>query len=246
MIPTSGSSPPRKRRAHHGGVSLINLGEIKMTSINRIYSIGLVFAACILLISCGKSSNDSAAAPSTTSIQTIRWQLDGNGSVQFLTNDAQYYGYYFWNTYTQTNELPMSTVTATVMKQSGCLYSGYGIVFCYQDNNNFYRLLIDADGQYSVYAKVGGTYSAIIPWTTTPSEHLNSGVGVANVIGVTQQSPGNFLVNFNGTQETLFSDGSFTGGKVGFYAYIDDQTGENFPYTPEDIRFKLSSPVAYP
>jgi hypothetical protein len=230
--------------SHQTLVSLIKTGAIKMRFLNRIYSIGLVFATCMLLISCGKSSDDPAAP--STSIQTIKWQLDGNGSVQFLTNDAQYYKYLFWNTYTQTNESLMSTVTATVEKQSGCLYSGYGIIFCYQDNNNFYRLLIDAAGQYSVYSRVGGNYSAIIPWTTTPSAHLNSGVGVANVISVTQQSPNNFSVNFNGTQETLFSDGTFTGGKAGFCMYIGDQTGENFPNTPEDIRFKLSSPVAYP
>ncbi len=197
-----------------------------MGFFNRIYSIGIVLAACMLLISCGKSSDDPAAP--STSIQTIKWQLDGNGSTQFLTNDAQYYNYFFWNTYTQTNESLMSTVTATVMKQSGCLYSGYGIIFCYQDNNNFYRLLIDTTGHYSVYSKVGGNYSAIIPWTSTFTANLNSGVGVANVISVTQQSPSNFSVNFNGTQETLFSDGTFTGGKAGFCIYIADQAAENF------------------
>ena len=105
----------------------------------------------------------------------------------------------------------MSTVTATVKKESGYLYSGYGIIFCYQDNNNFYRLLIDAAGQYSVYSRVGCNFSAIIPWTTTLPAHLNSGVGIENVISVIQQSPNNFSVNFNGTQEALFSDGTFTG-----------------------------------
>ncbi len=215
----------------------------EMRFFNRIYSFGLVSAVFMLLVSCGQSSNNSSTS---TSIQTIQWQLDGNGFVQFSTNDPQYYNYIFWNTYTQTYESLMSTVTATVEKQSGSLYAGYGIVFCYQDNNNFYRLLIDAAGQYSVYSKVGGTYSAIIPWTTTPSLHLNSGIGVENEISVIQQSPNNFSVNFNGTQETTFSDNNFSGGKAGFCASIYDQTHENFPYTPEDIRFKLSSPVAYP
>jgi hypothetical protein len=140
----------------------------------------------------------------------------------------------------------MTTVTATVKKQSGSLYSGYGIVFCHQDSNNYYRLLIDAAGQYSIVSIVAGTHYAIIPWTTAPSVHLNSGVGVANVISVTQQSPNNFSVNFNGTQEANFSDGNFTGGKAGFFASVDVQTGENFPDTPEDVRFQLSSPVAYP
>ena len=212
-----------------------------MGFLNRFYGLWLVSLVCILLISCGHSSNQSNPS---TSIQTIRWQLDGNGFVQFSTNDPQLYHYIFWNAYTQSNEVEMTTVTATVKKQSGSLFGGYGIVFCYQDVNNFYRLLIDAAGHYNVYSKVSGTYSAIIPWT--PSTHLNNGVGVENVISVTQQSPNNFIVNFNGVQETLFGDGNFTGGKAGFCAYIDDQADENFPNTPADIRFKLTAPVAYP
>jgi len=201
----------------------------------------LVLAVCMLLMSCGSGSDSSSPS---ASIQTNKWQLDGNGYVQLLTNDAQYYDYNFWNSYTQTNETQMTTVTATVKKQSGSLNGGYGIIFCYQDSNNFYRLLIDADGHYSVVARVGGIYSGIIPWT--PSQHLNSGVGVENMIGVSQLSSNNFSVNLNGTQETLFNDGNFTGGRAGFSASVNVQAAENFPNTPEDMRFKLSSPLAYP
>lgn len=201
----------------------------------------LVLAACMLLMSCGSGGDSSSPS---ASIQTSEWQLDGNGYVQFLTNDAQYYNYNFWVSYTQTNETQMTTVTATVKKQSGSLNGGYGIIFCYQDSNNFYRLLIDADGHYSVIARTGGVYSVIIPWTS--SQHLSSGVGVDNVISVHQLSPNNFSVNFNGTQEVLFNDANFTGGKAGFSASVNVQANENFPNTPEDLRFKLSSPAVYP
>jgi hypothetical protein len=211
----------------------------------------LMMSASVLLVvaltACGGSSgsnNVSASAPSNA--QTIKWQLDGNGSVQFLTNDPQYYGYTFWDSYTQANELQMTTVTATVEKLSGSLNSGHGIVFCYQDTNNFYRLLIDAGGHYSVYAKVGGTYITVIPWITTNSAILNSGFGVSNIISVTQQSLHNFSVSFNGKEETQFSDNNFTGGTSGFSTSVSPVSGENFPVTPEDVRFKLSSPVVYP
>ncbi len=213
-----------------------------MIFLNRIYSFGVISVAIMLLMSCGHSSEQSGA---TTSIQTIHWQLDGNGFVQFLTNDPRYYDYIMVNAYTQTNEALMTTVTATVIKYSGSLCTGYGIVFCVQDNYNFYRLLIDAAGQYSVYSRVGGTWSVIIPWAT-PSTYLSSGVGVMNEISVTQQSPHNFVVYFNGTQVTAFNDSNFSGGKAGFCAYVGTQADENFPYTPEDIRFKLNSPVVYP
>jgi len=216
-----------------------------MPFLKRIYRFGLVSAAFTLLISCGQSGNSPIIVNNTPSIQTVNWQLDGSGFVQFLTNDSQYYNYNFWNTYTQTNESQMTTVTATVKKQSGSLSSGYGILFCYQDNNNFYRLLITTGGYYSVYVKVGGTYSAIIPWTSTPSLHLNGGVGVENEISVTQQSLNDFSIYFNGTFETTFSNANFSGGRAGFSVSVSPTT-ENFPYTPEDVRFKMSSPVAYP
>lgn len=198
----------------------------------------------MLLTSCGggHSSNDSG---SSTSTQTIKWQLDNEGFVQLFTNDPQYYGYSFWNTYTQTNQSPMATVTATVKKMSGSLSSGYGVIFCYQDNNNFYRLLITTGGYYCVYEKVGGTYNTIIPWTSIPSPHLNNGVGVENVISVAQPTLNNFSIYFNGSFETSFSDSNFSGGKSGFTMSVSPTT-ENFPYTPEDVRFKMSSPVTYP
>lgn len=208
----------------------------------------LIVAFCVLLVavlaSCGGGSGSSASTPASAS-QTIKWQLDGNGAVQFLTNDPQWYGYTFWDTYAQTTESQMTTVTATVAKQSGSQTCGYGIIFCYQDTNNFYRLLITASGGYSVYAKVGGTYTAIIPWTQAHTALLNNGFGVANVISVTQQSLHNFSINFNGTQETAFGDLNFTGGNAGFCIGISSTT-ENFPSIPEDVRFKLTSPVAYP
>ncbi len=214
-----------------------------MKLLNRFYRSTLILVFFMLLVSCGDSYNQTIIS-SNKPIETIFWQLDGKGNIQFYTNDSKYYDYIFWNSYSQTDEALMSTVTATVIKQSGSLRGGYGIIFCYQDNNNFYRLLIDAAGQYSVYSRVTGTYNVIIPWSD--SAHLNSGVGVANEISVTQVSSNNFSVKFNGTQEALFSDGNFSGGKAGFSAYVETQADENFPNTPEDIRFKLSLPVAYP
>ena len=148
--------------------------------------------------------------------------------------------------YSQTGQTRMDTVTAVVKKQSGSLYGGYGIVFCYGDFNNYYRLLIIAAGQYSVYAKINGVDTAIIPWTINASPNLNTGVGVENVISVRQVTSGNFAIYFNGVQETTFNDMTFSGGTAGFAAYIYTQAYENFPYTPVDVRFKLTSPVTYP
>ena len=202
---------------------------------------GFILLVAILTGCGGGSSDPTAAAP----LQTIQYQLDGNGFVQFYTNDTQWYGYGFWNTYTQTAEAQMSTVTVIVDKQSGASSAGYGLIFCHQDTNNFYRLLIDANGHYSVYSNVAGIYNPIIAWTAPQTSVIKSGFGVANVITVTQTSPHSFAISFNGKQEAQFADQNFSGGRSGFCAFVS-YTYENFPGTPEDVRFKMSAPVAYP
>jgi hypothetical protein len=190
---------------------------------------------------CGHASSFSA---SRASVQAPTWQLDGNGSMQFITSDPQYYNYGYWYSLSGSNQTQMSTVTATVKKQSGSAGSGYGIIFCYQDTNNFYRLLIETTGHYIVSAKVGGVYTTLITWAT--SANLNHGYGVENVLSVVQTSPYVFSIRFNGVQAATFADYNFSGGRAGFYAFIHDQTDEYFPGLPVDIRFKLNSPVIYP
>lgn len=179
-------------------------------------------------------------------VQTVQWQLDGNGYVQFLTNDPLWYGYGYWNTYTQMSEPTMTTVTAAVKKQSGSYYTGYGILFCYQDQDNFHRLLIDAASQYGVHAKVQGVWREIRRWERTPTLNLKSGLGVENLISVTQESPGHFSIRFNGAMETSFTDDAFSGGAAGFYVSIGEKDDESFPDTPEDIRLRMTAPASYP
>lgn len=210
-----------------------------MKIIKRVNSIGLAAVACFLLISCGGGGSDSSP-----SIQSPTWQLDGNGFVQFITNDSLYYQYNFWSTSNLTYESPMSTVTATIKKQSGSPNSGYGIIFCERDNDNFYLLMIHTGGRYSVTKRVAGATLGIISLTT--SANLHTGFGVENEVSVVQTSPYNFTVRFNGTQETTFQDFDFFEGRAGFYVYVSDQTRENFPNTPVDVRFKMSSPITAP
>jgi hypothetical protein len=214
-----------------------------MRFLYRIYRVVIMAGACLLLISCGgQSSNDSS---SSTIVQSPTWQLDGNGFVQFVTNDPQYYQYTSWYII-GPNENLMSTVTATIKKQSGNAGTGYGIIFCYQDNNNFYSLSIETTGHYHVWARIGGAYSELVSWTA--STDLNNGFGVENEVSVVQTSLYNFAVFFNGTQVRTFTDTGFNffGGRAGLYASIYDQAHENFPSTPVDVRFKMSSPIVYP
>lgn len=181
--------------------------------------------------------------------ETIRWQDDGAGFIQFYTNQKTNYGKSFWRSHYPIVS-PMVTVTTEVKKISGYSGSGYGIVFCYQDNYNFYRLLITNDGRYTVIVKHGNsqksTDTTLVPWPLTPSANLNTGYNVLNTIQITQSSPANFNISFNGTLEVSFIDDTLEGGKYGYFVYVGPTGSENFPSQPVDVRFNQTNPIPTP
>jgi hypothetical protein len=184
-------------------------------------------------------------------ITTIDWQADGAGFIQFQTNDTANLGYGQYANYSSSAQnaptvYPGGTVTAVIKKISGSAGAGMGIIFCYQDTSNFYRLLISEDGWYNIYKKVGGTYTSIQSWTQSSS--ISQGYGVSNTLSVTQSAANNYSVYINNmtTPEITFVDSSVpNAGEAGFYASISSTT-EDFPSIPEDIRFKLIEPVSIP
>jgi hypothetical protein len=140
----------------------------------------------------------------------------------------------------------MISVEMQVKKMLGYYHAGYGIMFCYQDTNNFYRVVITVDGFYLISKKVAGTYynnTGGGSWTTTnpswpASTNMVTGFGNANKIKVVNTGGGNFDLYFNGVYETSFSDATFTGGYNGYYVGIGSENHESFP-TPMDVRVKL-------
>jgi hypothetical protein len=203
--------------------------------VSRAVRVGvLVVLAAFLLFSCEQ--------PSYT---TIEWEPDGDGFVQYSTNDPHYYNTAQYLPLDVEHETPtMTTVTATVKKMSGSSVDGFGIVFCYQDINNFYRLLITTEGKYNVWKVVGGTWTEKVPWDD--SVYLNTGMNEENVISVTQNPLGTFTVKSDTHEVTFFTDSSFTDGDAGPCLWVGSYTGEEFPNIPEDARFKMTAPVIYP
>jgi hypothetical protein len=76
--------------------------------------------------------------------------------------------------------------------------------------------------------------------------NLKSGLGVENVVSVTQDSPSHFSISFNGSVGTSFVDSAFSGGTAGFYVSIGAKEAENFPQTREDVRLRMLAPASYP
>ncbi|MCX7031112.1 MAG: hypothetical protein NTU62_13480, partial [Spirochaetes bacterium] len=178
------------------------------------------------------------------SYETIEWQTDGDGFVQYSTNDPRYIDTIQYLPLAVESESPMTTVTATVKKVSGAGQVGFGIVYCYEDENNHYRLLITTGGYYQVGEMVGGTFTALVSWTA--SADLNTGLGAMNDISITRDVGGNFTVTFNGQYITDFTNGNFPGGQAGPCIGIGSSSLEQFPSIPEDARFKMLAPAVYP
>ncbi len=203
-----------------------------------------IFVLAILLLlstffnlGCGGPIQDPYEDPS---IQSSVWRDDGTGLgyMQFYTNDPREVSSNFWHR-NLNSKVPMTSVLTKVKKISGNADYGFGIIFCYQDSDNFYRLLIDTRGYYSVYEKVNGVYGALIDWSF--SDNLYTGYNTVNIIKV-EHSSDTFTIYFNDIQENYFIDLSFASGDTGFFASTGKYYEERFPNIPVDVRFKQLEP----
>ena len=188
----------------------------------------------ILLMSCPNP---------TIPVSTIEWEETSDGYLRFCTNDSAYCGYTFW-CWDNTVYTPMTYFEGETVKTSGSASYGYGFLFCRQDSNNFYYVLISVNGGYYIGKRVGGSWSMIVDWSHPG--YLNQGFGRSNTIRVTKTGDNSFSLSINGHQVRVFSDTSFDGGQYGFYASVGDAGAENFPATSMDVKFRLTYPEAVP
>ncbi len=182
--------------------------------------------------------------------ETILWEPDGSGFIQFYTNDPQYYDYLFWATIsgsymgTTGDECIVQT-----KKISGYAYGSYGIVFSYYDSNNFFVLLITTQGSYAIYQIYAGDPYELQGWTS--SGYLYTGYNTINTLKTI------YYYNLGGYDyQDLYLNGNNIGsiynspgtldGYVGFFASVTGSSYENFPSVPVDVRFKMTSPVIVP
>jgi hypothetical protein len=179
-------------------------------------------------------------------IETIEWVNDGQGYLQYSTNDEAKCNYSMLHNCSGSYEMPMATLEVRVKKVSGAIAGPFGCIFCREDWDNFYRVLISVEGWYKISKKVDGTYSTIIDWTATGN--ILQGLGQVNVIRITQSgSSYSVYINDLVTAVTVFGDTDLdNGGESGFCAVVLAEDDEDFPDVPVDVRFKMISPVAVP
>jgi len=120
-------------------------------------------------------------------------------------------------------------VEVDATKVGGSDDNDFGILCRYQDNNNFYQLLISSDGYVGIVKYVGGSMQSIAAETLLE----NSAVNTENVQNhLRADCIGDTLTLYvNGQQASSAQDSSFMGsGEVGVFAGTYDNPGT-------DIRF---------
>lgn len=182
-------------------------------------------------------------ACSPTPPENIYWEPDGSGFIRFRTDDQANAEQGFLKLYDSTQEDPMTTpVEVTVKKILGSVGGGFGIVFCAENDQNYFKVLINVAGTYKIARVSAGYSSDITAWIDSPD--LWHGYNNGNTIKVTHAGS-LFTLYINDFEQTNFLDSGFGGGKSGFYAYVSTVDDE-YPVGWVDVRFKMISPVAIP
>lgn len=173
----------------------------------------------------------------TIPVKSIFWEEGSDGFIQFRTNDSDYYDYNFYTWYEESYQQILDVVEIKVKKISGYEWGGFGIVFCLQDDYNFYLLLIDIKGWYTIYEANDSSWIQDVAWTE--SDMLNKGFSKINTLKVEHDDSSDiFTISINGSYVNSFYDSSFDGGYSGFFVEIWGKDQEDFPDTPVDVRFK--------
>ncbi len=112
-------------------------------------------------------------------------------------------------------------ITVDATKIGGPDDNGFGVVFGYQDDLNFYRFEIASDGYYRFGKYVDNEWIEIIPWTESTLVRQGN---ARNRISV-EMRDGTFVFGVNGEPLDKAQDGSFADGDVGLVAGSFDTPG---------------------
>jgi hypothetical protein len=181
------------------------------------------------------------AIPADTNlkIETIEWERDENGLIQFYTNDPAHYDTYYWTFFTSNINKP-GTYQVELKRISGSWNYGYGIVFGAADDNfdQFYCVLISADGYFRV-DKDDVTWTEMQGWVTDSA--VITGFGQTNTIKVIY-SGNQFIIYINDIEVYISdTDSAPFGNRFGLWVQIGLEGSESFPDTPVDIRFRQTT-----
>jgi hypothetical protein len=119
-------------------------------------------------------------------------------------------------------------VEVDAIKAGGEDNNVFGLVCRYQDNDNFYFLVISSDGYYGIGKLKGGEQKLIGMESMPPADQVNKG-NAANHLRA--DCVGNTLTLYaNGVQFPSQTDSDFASGDVGLFAGAFDQPGTDIHF----------------
>jgi hypothetical protein len=122
-------------------------------------------------------------------------------------------------------------VTVTTIKSVDPTAAVAGIIFWYDDANNFYSLQVAPNGKASVWRRQRGKWLAQVKWQDAG---VNSGDGISNELRVTTVG-GDATVYVNGARfATLAGSPPDKGQQVGLLAFSPEQGTASFAF--DDFR----------
>jgi hypothetical protein len=104
------------------------------------------------------------------------------------------------------------TLQVDAQQVSGGDDNEYGLICGYQDDDNYYELAISGDGYVGFFAKEGGRWEQISPFS--PTETVNQGSAVNRLR--LEVAEGTFSLYVNDELTLRESDQRFGGGQIGF------------------------------
>jgi Tol biopolymer transport system component len=125
--------------------------------------------------------------------------------------------------------------------EEGGQSNGYGLLFRFQDRENFYRFDISGDGYFLLSKFVKGAWTTMVDWQASPA--ITPG-NAANILKVAAFGP-NITVWANGEQLASITDDSLPHGNFGFFAgtFSDPHMWASFDnlklWTPKDQQITL-------
>jgi len=99
--------------------------------------------------------------------------------------------------------------------------NGYGLVFRFQGNDNFYYFEVSSDGYYSIGKMVADEWESLAGWTESDVIRLGRRTNALRIVCSGPQMT--FFVN--GYQIEELADDDFEAGSVGFVAEARDEPG---------------------
>ena len=110
--------------------------------------------------------------------------------------------------------------SVTVKKESGKNGAGYGVVFgAAGDKKNYYKIMITVNGGSITQQTKNGTSNNLTEWIKTKS--IKTDYDAENKITVVKENE-NWAIYVNDEFVHLIENPEFTGGYVGFYAFVSE------------------------